>query len=225
MKVSQPPASASWLLEHLVLGEKNEALAGDLLEEFQRRRSVAWYWRQVLGAIFAGFANEMRAEWSSAGYVVAWTFGFAAIWTFVAPYFWEYVVRSAPQRLFVWLAENHALVFLIVQRVISGRVLDDYGSNLLFLSTGIIFYSAGIRSFSLRRFLRGVLVGLLIFAVEDFVFGFVMGLYGLALWRFIGFCWTWFSWLPLFIAVLSSMWMARPHWTRSEARQSSRAIS
>jgi hypothetical protein len=35
MKPSEPPALASWLLEHLALGKKNEALAGDLLEEFK----------------------------------------------------------------------------------------------------------------------------------------------------------------------------------------------
>jgi len=38
-----PPALATWMLKHLVLGKRNEALEGDLLEEFQRRRSASWY--------------------------------------------------------------------------------------------------------------------------------------------------------------------------------------
>ena len=44
-----PPQFATWLL--LRLSCRNEALAGDLREEFQRRPSKFWYWRQVLVAI------------------------------------------------------------------------------------------------------------------------------------------------------------------------------
>lgn len=35
-----PPTTATWMLEHLLLGKRNEALEGDLFEEFQRRRSA-----------------------------------------------------------------------------------------------------------------------------------------------------------------------------------------
>jgi hypothetical protein len=38
-----PPTIATWMLKHLVWGGRNEALEGDLLEEFQRRRSATWY--------------------------------------------------------------------------------------------------------------------------------------------------------------------------------------
>ena len=62
MKSLQPPALATWLLEHVHFSNTDEALAGDLLEEFRRRRSVAWYWRQVLVAILVGFGNEVRTH-------------------------------------------------------------------------------------------------------------------------------------------------------------------
>jgi hypothetical protein len=45
MRPSQPPIVATWVLAHF--GNRNEALAGDLVEEYRRGRSVAWYWRQV----------------------------------------------------------------------------------------------------------------------------------------------------------------------------------
>lgn len=53
MTLRTPPRLASWLLEHLGPRYQRESLAGDLFEEFQQRRSYAWYWRQVLIAIVA----------------------------------------------------------------------------------------------------------------------------------------------------------------------------
>jgi hypothetical protein len=62
MKSSQPPALARWLLEHIRFNT-DEALTGDLLEEFSQGRSAAWYWRQVLTAIVVGYGKEVRVHW------------------------------------------------------------------------------------------------------------------------------------------------------------------
>ena len=61
MSQHQPPRLAVWLVEHLASPYQREALAGDLLEEYQHRRSPGWYWKQV-GAVlaFAG-ARRLRA--------------------------------------------------------------------------------------------------------------------------------------------------------------------
>jgi len=48
---------AAWLFEHLTQHEHREALAGDLLEEYIRRRSDMWYWRHVVAAILADLLN------------------------------------------------------------------------------------------------------------------------------------------------------------------------
>jgi hypothetical protein len=45
----EPPRLAVRLLHRF--GPADEALVGDLFEEFDRRRSAAWFWRQVLGAL------------------------------------------------------------------------------------------------------------------------------------------------------------------------------
>lgn len=58
MKLSKPPALATWFVEHSTRGSKSEALAGDLLEQFSEGRSVAWYWRQALVATLVGFGKE-----------------------------------------------------------------------------------------------------------------------------------------------------------------------
>ena len=52
----RPPALATWLLKHAARG--NDALVGDLLEEHGRRRSLVWYWRQVLTAVVVNRSIE-----------------------------------------------------------------------------------------------------------------------------------------------------------------------
>ena len=56
-------ALATWMVEHLTFGPKNEALSGDLLEELQLGRSATWYWRQVCSAIAADVLSRVR-EWA-----------------------------------------------------------------------------------------------------------------------------------------------------------------
>src|SRR5215472_15170633 len=53
-----PPELAKWVFEHF--GSANEALAGDLIEEYAQGRSAAWYWRQVLIAVLIGCSNQVR---------------------------------------------------------------------------------------------------------------------------------------------------------------------
>ena len=60
MKSLQPPSGPTWLLGRF--GHKNDALTGDLIEEYGRGRSVAWYWRQVLIAIVVDFGKNVRAH-------------------------------------------------------------------------------------------------------------------------------------------------------------------
>jgi hypothetical protein len=58
--VKTPPRLATWLLERLTPGSNVDALAGDLFEEYQRRRSVRWYWQQTAIAIAAGAWSRVR---------------------------------------------------------------------------------------------------------------------------------------------------------------------
>lgn len=60
MKPLQTPSGAAWLLNKF--GHGNDALAGDLIEEYSRGRSAAWYWRQALIAIAVDFGKNVRAH-------------------------------------------------------------------------------------------------------------------------------------------------------------------
>jgi pimeloyl-ACP methyl ester carboxylesterase len=77
MKSIRPIQSAKWMLEHLTDGTIDEALSGDLLEEFHSGRSALWYWRQVSSAIAIGAFGFVRRR--------ATLLAFSAVWAMLYP--------------------------------------------------------------------------------------------------------------------------------------------
>jgi hypothetical protein len=78
MRRIEPPSMATWLLEHGMPGARDDALIGDLLEEFASgRRSTNWYWQQVLSACGVAWLACLRER-------VALLI-FAAFWAMMAP--------------------------------------------------------------------------------------------------------------------------------------------
>lgn len=53
------PLVATWLLERWSV---DEALIGDLVEQYQRKRSAAWYWREVLVALFVSGCRTIASH-------------------------------------------------------------------------------------------------------------------------------------------------------------------
>jgi hypothetical protein len=51
MTKTHPPRVALWLLNRIL--PDGDPLTGDLVEEFGRRRSHLWFWRQTAGALLA----------------------------------------------------------------------------------------------------------------------------------------------------------------------------
>jgi hypothetical protein len=78
---SEPPGGAIWLLRHLGRASRNEALTGDLIEEFREGRSPGWFWKQVLIAIAVGVLSEIRRHWPHFSYAIAGTAMPALLWT------------------------------------------------------------------------------------------------------------------------------------------------
>jgi hypothetical protein len=85
MKPSKPPSAATWILEHLTPCAYDQALAGDLLEEFRSGRTTSWYWRQVLATVKISLFRSLQGHRSA---VV-----FAVLWSTFAPAWVAYVAR------------------------------------------------------------------------------------------------------------------------------------
>jgi hypothetical protein len=129
MKSIQPPAAATWLLKHGTLGQENDALAGDLREEFQSGRTAGWYWSQVLRAIALGWlrtpcpsALAFAILWSMGAPswyvftdkvqndsgVFGWMSSFAFPWSMIGYFAWELILPLA----FIWVGSG---LFLLSQ--------------------------------------------------------------------------------------------------------------
>ena len=60
MRSNQPPAVATWLLRQFGCSPRNDAILGDLVEQYRHGRSRRWYWYQTLIALIMGL---IRGVW------------------------------------------------------------------------------------------------------------------------------------------------------------------
>jgi hypothetical protein len=187
MTPSKPPALATWMLDHFVLGGDNEALAGDLLEEFKHCRSTGWYWRQVFAAILVGFSKELRCQWQAAG--------FALIWTIVADMALRYLYHNPQYRTLLGWAIKHD--WPESSFYFTGLELAP---QFLIVWTGLSLYLAMMHRFSVQRFVRGVLI-CSFFCLLDFGFDLICPSYRGTQSLFVSVRF----WMPPFVALLLSL--------------------
>src|SRR5262249_52705869 len=99
MTASRPPRLADWLLQRLATGPRQQSILGDLHEQYERGRSVAWYWRQTTKTIVVG-PMKQRLVW-----VLVPTVLTAALTTMWSYYFMptryqsEALVQVVPQQV------------------------------------------------------------------------------------------------------------------------------
>lgn len=147
MRRAGPPTLATWMLEHFTFGCRNEALAGDLYEEFRSGRSTGWYWRQVGGAIAIGLYRAAGNH----GMVAL----FALLWSMLAPA-WLLIVADV---------ERHADLNSRFYRMDwPWSTVCDLGllllANLVFIWIGIILYQVPVLLHPKGRGVRQIRRGL-----------------------------------------------------------------
>jgi hypothetical protein len=157
MRSAKPPVLAAWLLEHLTPGDKHDALVGDLLEEFQRRRSAGWFWRQVLCAIPASLFHEIRAHWVARSVELGLTW----VWVDMLVF---HLVPFLRARLWVMAFEPHA-------RIIWRYVLTPFSPWILTVLPVLLVAYLSARNFNFLAFVCGIVVGVLAIAPFTFTLG------------------------------------------------------
>jgi hypothetical protein len=188
LKLSRPPVLATWLFEHLTRREHHEALAGDLLEGYSRRRSDRWYWRQVLAAITADFCTELRSRWAS---VV-----FALVVCGTIPWKQLFLNAGFQSFLFSGIQLSWPASFLVGIIIISAF----QGAILL---AALSVYVVSTNSFHPRGVLIALCSGLLVLALGNTAVTISQVLpwprlfFYYVIWR-----------LPLFFGLILSMWVA-----------------
>jgi hypothetical protein len=60
MTLKHPPGAATWLLKHFGCGPDKDAVLGDLAEQYAKKGSAMWYWRQTMKAIPVSFFREIQ---------------------------------------------------------------------------------------------------------------------------------------------------------------------
>lgn len=178
MKPSKPPTLATWLLEHICSGPNDDALAGDLLEEYNRRRSAAWYWRQVLTGIVSNCASEVRHHrlLATQAIVITWAVGYGAFllgrWLVVE--FFMHGVRQPGLALWVicllgalvsglivaLLSRRHRNTVLLTSAatllgwgLLESMLLNKGGSLQQILIFAVIYYLVAVPGFTISGFL------------------------------------------------------------------------
>jgi hypothetical protein len=107
---------------------RDEALIGDILEEYERRRSRGWLWRQVAVAVMFGFPYGVRRS-TRIGARMPMPIGglgvlaVAMLITFVAPGAWWLIG--------VGMAGGTIVAFLLVARRRHQPLQSDTGRHIL----------------------------------------------------------------------------------------------
>jgi hypothetical protein len=198
MKSSRPPALATWLLEHLLPERERETLIGDLLETFWRHGS-AWYWRQVLAAIMAGFLQELRAR----RIAICWAIAYSS----VVP--WVHIWVTPQLRFLLVLGIRLPWPISLVLQI---AILT--ASNFILIMIALGLYLGLMRHFDVRRFSQSLLTALPVIAL-----GVLGTLWVLAL-RLPQPTAAFTLRLPLLFGLLVSMWIVAPSVERADAKKS-----
>jgi hypothetical protein len=138
---------ANWLLERLAV---DGAVAGDILEEYERRRSRIWFAKQVTVAVCAGVWNPVRDDKLIVLRAMFIGWGAVSAWSLLIGYPWQ-LLRSwppgpslAPAKVFLtllFLLATNAAVAWVLARIEHTRRAITLLAFLIFQSACYVYAS------------------------------------------------------------------------------------
>ncbi len=221
MNRTDPPRLATWMLEHLTSCDRDEALAGDLLEEYCGGRSDGWYWRQVVAACVVSWLRSLRARMP--------LLAFALLWSMLAPA-WKVLCDGILDSQIVNYAWELAGGMWILPAFVLWAVLHStflWAGMLIYL----LFHARFGKTFRRNQVSRAFLLAPLIFSPIYSVTFVLVNLYWYSVFanaklaaaplgqiadlRMLSDVMR----IPYFIALLSALWGAIPRATRASQLQ------
>ncbi len=158
MHQKNPPRIAAWMMEHLRPTGCDEAVAGDLIEEYCGGRSAGWYWHQVITAIAVAWSRSVWQRRAALLFAALWSF-FSPAWLLLylrhfrngrlddviwrLPFPWSticaFALGTARDLLFIWLG---VLVYVVLCQIAVGKLhIRRFGKA--FLSSFVAYAAAG----------------------------------------------------------------------------------
>jgi hypothetical protein len=152
-----PPKIALWLLGQGGSPYHGDALAGDLIEQYQRGRSRAWLWRQVGAAILLARWRFVGAlPWAAVGRLLSYLLAeIAAVLAIVVVVDHERHAQSlAGQMSPTFIGILLGLIAIACSGLLAavrpgGRVLGRAASKALLLAFGVIALGVGTLTWAL----------------------------------------------------------------------------
>ena len=133
-----------------LLAPGNEALTGDLLEQFQHGKSRSWFWRQVVSTIVLGAWRELTAERVAALRAVAMGWAVMLLFLFLAG---DCLTHAGDRTVPPWLdqlgsgklAAMWLMRFRYIPPAVLGCVLSGWvvGRPVLFYAVSLFVALAG----------------------------------------------------------------------------------
>ena len=210
----EPSRQATWVLGHLTTGPRDEALAGDLLEEFRAGRSSGWYWRQVLSACIVSWSKSLVMRAPALAFALLWSTlapawkilvdgivdspVFASLWDALGPLWLPFACAGwvALHATFLWAG---ILAYLLTHTLLGKSIRQREARRAFWLApllfapaAGLTFLFANLYWYSVPGLAHGRLAGTSMGQIADF--GALPDLIR----------------VPYFIALLASVWTAIP---------------
>jgi hypothetical protein len=161
MTSAGPPRLATWILLHLMPGEHNEALAGDLFESVRAGRSSVWYWRQVLNAVIIRWLGSLFRHWPA--------LIFAAAWATLSPTWWLLIrklYRASSLNGYVWRLPCPWSTVCDFGLSAADSLLFIWAGVLIYLLMHLILFGTA-KHWRLRRAIAASLAGFVLVSAFD----------------------------------------------------------
>jgi hypothetical protein len=145
MRTDQPPAAATWLLDRFCA---DPCLAGDLIEEYRDRQSIAWYWKQAIVAVSVYSTSQiLQHKWLAVRAIATgWLFWFVVINLGMRGMVYPLMEGVAPRGLYilaayaVWLGNGWVIGRL--HRPYSTAMVSAYALYLVGASVRPVYAAA-----------------------------------------------------------------------------------